>query len=163
MTEETLQQFIQYQFNIPTRNKTKKKNIAFIKWFLRWANNKGYYNGKLHNTYRPKLKGTDGNSKEVIHLTWDELQHLYHFKIPDEKQYLARVRDVFCFCCFTSLRYSDVAKLCRSDVKDTYISVVTQKTVDGLKIELNDYSRAILERYKPYQYENGGCQQPENE
>ena len=154
LTEEVLQRFIQYQVKIPTRNTTIAKNIAFVKWFLRWANSKGYYDGKLHNTFKPKLKGTDGNNKEVIHLTWDELQQLYSFKVPDDKQSLARVRDVFCFCCFTSLRYSDVAKLRRSDVKDTYISVVTQKTVDGLKIELNDYSREVLERYKHFKFED---------
>ena len=58
-----------------------------------------------------------------------------------------------CLTCIPSnsrrpgLRYSDVAKLRRSDVKKDYISVVTQKTVDGLIIELNKYSRAILKKY----------------
>ena len=41
-----------------------------------------------------------------------------------------------------------MAKLRRSDVKENYIFVVTQKTADGLKIELNDYSREILDKYK---------------
>ncbi|MDR0658812.1 MAG: site-specific integrase [Mediterranea sp.] len=148
LSEETMQEFVKYQIGVPLRNTTIAKNVAFVKWFLRWAHRKGYYSGLLHETFKPKLKGIDGNSKEVIHLTWKELIYLYDFKIPEQKQYLARVRDVFCFCCFTSLRYSDVAKLRRSDIKDKYISVVTQKTVDGLKIELNDYSREILERYK---------------
>jgi integrase len=152
ISEETMQEFVKYQIGLPLRNTTIAKNIAFVKWFLRWAHRKGYYSGLLHETFKPKLKGIDGNSKEVIHLTWDELIYLYNFDIPEQKQYLARVRDVFCFCCFTSLRYSDVAKLKRSDVKDKYISVVTQKTVDGLKIELNDYSREILERYKDLQF-----------
>jgi integrase len=147
ISEETLQEFVRYQIGLPLRNTTIVKNMSFVRWFLRWAYQKGYYAGLLHETFRPKLKGTDGNNKEIIHLTWDELLHLYHYKIPENKQYLARVRDVFCFCCFTSLRYSDVAKLRRSDIKNKYISVVTQKTVDGLKIELNDYSREILEKY----------------
>jgi integrase len=61
---------------------------------------------------------------------------------------------VFCFTCFTSLRYSDVAKLSRSDVKGTFISIVTQKTTDGLKIELNKYSKAILDKYKDIPFQN---------
>lgn len=142
------------EYEIGLRNTTIAKNIAFVKWFLRWAVSKGYYKGNLHLTWKPRLKGTDGNQKEVIHLTWEELIHLYNFEIPETKQYLARVRDVFCFCCFTSLRYSDVAKLCRSDVKENYISVVTQKTIDGLKIELNNYSKAILDKYKGFPYPN---------
>jgi Phage integrase family. len=45
------------------------------------------------------------------------------------------------------LRYSDVANLKRSDVFPTYISITTIKTADSLKIELNDYSKAILNKY----------------
>lgn len=141
-------------FEIGLRNTTIDKNTRLIKWFLRWAYAKGYYKGNLHLTWKPKLKGTDGNQKEVIHLTWDELTRLYNYKVPETKQYLDRVRDVFCFCCFTSLRYSDVSKLSRSDVKDNYISIVTQKTTDGLKIELNNYSKAILDKYKDFNFED---------
>jgi integrase len=154
LSEETMQGFVKYQLGISLRNTTIAKNISFVRWFLRWAHRKGYYSGLIHETFRPKLKGTDGNSKEVIHLTWDELLYLYEYEIPEPKQYLARVRDVFCFCCFTSLRYSDVAKLRRSDIKEKYISVVTQKTIDGLKIELNDYSREILEKYKDFPFKD---------
>jgi integrase len=154
ISEETMQEFVKHQLGIPLRNTTIAKNIAFVKWFLRWAYRKGYYSELLHETFKPKLKGIDGNNKEVIHLTWEELIYLYDFEIPEQKQYLARVRDVFCFCCFTSLRYSDVAKLRRSDIRDKYLSVVTQKTVDGLKIELNDYSKEILDKYKDFPFKD---------
>jgi integrase len=77
---------------------------------------------------------------------------LFNFDFPENKPSIPLVRDVFCFMCFTGLRYSDTAKLKRSDVKKTHILVVTKKTVDGVKIELNKYSRAILERYKNVQY-----------
>ena len=60
---------------------------------------------------------------------------------------MAKVKDVFCFCCFTSLRYSDVSNLRRSDVFSDHISITTVKTSDSLKIELNRYSRSILEKY----------------
>ena len=164
LSEEKLQEFVSYQQSkeamqlthekaeIGLRNTTIQKNIAFVKWFLRWANNKEYYSGNLHNTFRPKLKGVDGNSKVIIYLTWQELLKVYDFNFKQES--IQHVRDVFCFCCFTSLRYSDVAKLRRSDVKDKFIRVVTQKTADGLKIELNKYSLAILDKYKDVQFEN---------
>lgn len=63
---------------------------------------------------KPKLKTTE---KRIIFLTWDELMTVYNFPIPESKKYLDRVRDVFCFCCFTSLRYSDVYNLKRFDIK----------------------------------------------
>jgi len=141
------------------RNSTILKNIAFVKWFLRWAYNKGYYSGKLHDTFKPRLKSIE--NKTVIYLSWDELTKLYNFDFnkafkpetnilldKENAKAMDRVRDVFCFCCFTSLRYSDVAKLKRSDVKGGFIDVVTKKTNERLKIQLNNYSSEILNKYK---------------
>lgn len=155
LSDYTLQLYTQHLLQIPLRNTTISKNLAFVRWFLRWAHNNGYYSGFLHETYKPRLKGVDGNSKEVIHLTWEELLHLYNLNIDKPAhQHLARVRDVFCFCCFTSLRYSDVEKLRRSDIKGNSIVVVTKKTVDGLTIDLNKYSRAILDKYADFHFED---------
>lgn len=126
------------------RNTTIGKQLGFLKWFLRWATAKEYNSNNAFTTFRPKLKSTE---KRVVFLTWDELMTVYTFDIPESKQYLARVRDVFCFCCFTSLRYSDVFNLKRSDIKGDSIQITTVKTSDSLTIELNKYSRAILDKY----------------
>ena len=112
------------------RNSTIGKQIGFLKWFLRWSFKKGYNQNIAYDTFKPKLKTT---SKKVIFLTWEELNRLKDYQIPKDKQYLERVRDVFLFCCFTSLRYSDVRNLKRSDDK---------------------YSKAILEKYKDIHFEN---------
>jgi integrase len=130
------------------RNTTVKKNVTLLKSFLRWAHKKKFYDGDLHETFSPKFKGLD--VKEVIHLSWSELIRLYNFEFKNKD--IERTRDVFCFLCFTSLRYSDAAKLRRSDVRENHLHVVTKKTVEGLNIELNKYSRAILEKYKNEQF-----------
>jgi len=154
ITEDALQEFIISLQAANLRNTTISKYMSFLRWFLRWAHGKGYYSGMLHETFKPKFKGANGNSKEVIYLEWEELLSLYSFKFPANRPALPAVRDVFCFCCFTGLRYSDVAKLRRSDVRESYIFVVTQKTVDGLIIELNKYSRAILKKYENIKFPN---------
>ncbi|MDR1023382.1 MAG: site-specific integrase [Prevotellaceae bacterium] len=148
LSDETLQGFVTSLHKSDLRNTTISKYVSFLRWFLRWAWSKGYHATTLHETFRPKLKGTDGNAKEVIYLEWEELMNLYSFTFPVRENSLSAIRDVFCFCCFTGLRYSDVAKLRRSDVKENHITVVTQKTVDGLIIELNKYSKAILKKYE---------------
>ena len=61
-----------------------------------------------------------------------------------------KVRDVFCFCCFTGLRYSDVLKLGKEDIHKDYIEIVTKKTTDRLIIDLNKYSQALIDKYKDY-------------
>jgi len=132
------------------RNTTIGKQLSFLKWFLRWAFKKGVHQNNAYDSYKPKLKSTQ---KKIIFLTWDELNRLREFKIPFNKQALERVRDVFLFQCFTSLRYSDVFNLRRSDIKGDHIEVTTVKTSDSLIIELNNHSKAILDKYKDVAFE----------
>lgn len=133
------------------RNTTIGKQLSFLKWFLRWAFKKGVHQNNAYDNYKPKLKSTQ---KKIIFLTWDELNRLREFKIPSNKQALERVRDVFLFQCFTGLRYSDVFNLRRSDIKGDHIEVTTVKTSDSLIIELNNHSKAILDKYKDVAFED---------
>ena len=133
------------------RNTTIGKQLSFLKWFLRWAYKKGVHQNNAYDSYKPKLKSTQ---KKIIFLTWNELNRLREFKIPSNKQALERVRDVFLFQCFTGLRYSDVFNLRRSDIKGDHIEVTTVKTSDSLIIELNNHSKAILDKYKDVAFED---------
>ena len=133
------------------RNTSTMKQIAYLKWFLRWCTKKGYCMNNAYESFNPKLKSVQ---KKVIFLTWEELNKLKDYKIPPTKQYLERVRDVFLFCCFSGLRYSDVYNLKRSDIKPDHIEVTTVKTADSLIIELNNHSKAILEKYKNVYFED---------
>lgn len=132
------------------RNSTIGKQVGFLKWFLRWAFRKGYSDNRAFDRFKPKLKSTQ---KKVIFLTWAELTKLREFAIPSGKQHLDKVRDVFLFSCFSGLRYSDVANLRRADVFGDHIDITTVKTADSLTIELNDHSRAILDKYRDIHFE----------
>ena len=133
------------------RNSTIGKQLSFLKWFLRWAYKKGVHQNNAYDSYKPKFKSTQ---KKIIFLTWNELNRLREFKIPSNKQALERVRDIFLFQCFTGLRYSDVFNLRRSDIKGDHIEVTTVKTSDSLIIELNNHSKAILDKYKDVAFED---------
>ncbi len=152
--------------------KTVQKQFNNLKWFLNWAIRKGYCKQEFINKYRPKFKVLE---KPVIFLTKDELLKLYEYEIPangtkvkltdmngneyektvQEAGALAKTRDLFCFCAFTSLRYSDMAKLKRTDVSDKKIYIVTAKTNDRLPIDLNAHAKAILDKYKSQTYPEG--------
>lgn len=140
---------------IAYKNITTRNYISEMKWFLRWAFRKGFYKGNAHLVFNPKFKGVDGNQREVIFLTWDELQTLVNYNFAPDEYYLEQIRDVFAFCCFTGLRHCDVSRLTRSDVKEGFIQITTLKTSNGLKIELNKYSKAILDKYKDTPFPNG--------
>ena len=141
-----------------------QKRYSNLKWFLAWAIRKGYCSETAIQTYRPKFKVL---AKPVIFLTRPELLKLYNYQIPanqtkvtlkdsagreyektiEEAGGLAKARDLFCFCAFTSLRYSDMAALKRTDITGDSIIITTKKTNDRLEIPLNKYSRAILDKY----------------
>ena len=150
--EEELTEYVQYLREVrEMRNSTIGKQLSFLKCFLRWSFKQGMHSNNAYDTFKPKLKDTQ---KKIIFLTWEELNRLREFKIPPTKQALECVRDVFLFQCFTGLRYSDVFNLRRSDIKGDHIEVTTVKTSDSLIIELNDHSKAILEKYKDVEFEN---------
>lgn len=150
------------------RNSTVEKYASRLRYFLRWGHKKDYT--VLTGDYKPRLQQT---KKPIVFLEWDELMKLLYFKFPNvgdevelkdvygneykkrvnlERSTMEFVRDVFCFSCFTSLRISDIKKLKRTNIFPKYILLTTKKDVDSVKIELNDYSRAILNRYKGVEY-----------
>ena len=150
--EKGLNDYVTYLRDVKDmRNSTIGKQLSFLKWFLRWAFKKGLHQNNAYDSYKPKLKSTQ---KKIIFLTWEELNKLREFEIPAAKQALDRVRDVFLFQCFTGLRYSDVFNLRRSDIKGDHIEVTTVKTSDSLIIELNNHSKAILDKYKDVAFED---------
>lgn len=154
--EETgMSDFIAHLSSIPDKEKreglsnpTIKKDIGFIKAFIRWAQEKGYVGISKFVLQKVRLKMV---KKVVIFLTWEELMKVYNHDFGN-LNYLSQVRDVFCFCCFTSLRYSDVHNLRRSNFNGTSFTFTTIKTHDTLTIELNKYSKAILDKYAHIQF-----------
>lgn len=153
--EAGLTNFLEYLKTVPLpdeqigmKNSTLKKHLSYLKWFLRWTIKKKYNTNTDFMEFNPKLRTAQ---RQVVFLEWDELLHVYNFDFSNNKR-LEQARDVFCFSCFTGLRYSDVANMKHSDIIDDEIRITTQKTIDSLTINLNDYSRAILDKYKAETY-----------
>lgn len=151
---------------------TVQKHYGNLMWFLNWCVRKGYCQDGVIHRYKPKFKVVE---KPVIFLTKEELITLYRYQVPangekvklhnekgeeyekivSDASALEKTRDLFCFCAFTSLRYSDMAKLKKTDRVGDTISVTTKKTNDKLQIELNTYSAAILDKYKAVDFPGG--------
>ncbi|MBQ9185002.1 MAG: site-specific integrase [Bacteroidales bacterium] len=168
--ESGITKFIVYlRGTLNMEEKTVQKQYSNLKWFLNWAIRKGYTSQDFINRYKAKFKVLE---KPVIFLTKDELLTLYRYEIPAngtkvklldnngneyEKQVhdasgLAKTRDLFCFCAFTSLRYSDMANLRRNDIKKDILYITTQKTNDRIPIDLNAFAKEILDKYKNEQF-----------
>lgn len=105
-----------------------QKHYLNLRWFLNWAIRRAYASEKEVGKIQPKFKLVD---KPIILLTKEELPKLNNYVIPangskvklhnyDGTEYekvvhdagpLAKTRDMFCFCAFTSLHCSDMANL----------------------------------------------------
>ena len=151
--KEQLAKFVEFLIDKKEmRNSTVKKQLGYLKWFFRWCQDKGYCTCSDFLNFDPKLKTTP---KKVIFLDERELEQLETYEIPESKTYLERVRDVFLFCCYSSLRYSDVYNLKRSDIQNNKMLITTIKTHDDLAIELNKTTTALLKKYEDCDFPNG--------
>lgn len=132
-----------YAFEVKkSLNNTFSKHIDIFKTFMRWAEEREYHK----NTSFKKFKTTE-NEIEVIYLTKDELFHLLNFEFEKTKH--SHVRDVYCFSCFTGLRFSDVYNLNRANIFEDHIKLNIQKTktIDHI-VPLNQFAKQIFERYE---------------
>lgn len=150
INEDLLNAFVRYLINDKNlSNPYIVKLIKNFKTFMNWATRKGFNKNMAYKEFEPKLKGVATSDKtNIIALSLEELAHLYF--LPIESSCLERVRDVFCFCCVTGLRYSDAKNLKWSNIKDEFIEIVTIKTDDPNIIPINEVSQAIIDKYRLY-------------
>ncbi len=136
-------------FKVGCNNTTIHKKLGYLKWFLKWATVKGYNKCIDYQVYTVTLKSTQ---RKVIFLTKDELHKIMTLEIPKGRESLERVRDVFIFCCFCGIRYSDVYNLRKRDIADGIMYITTVKTADSIRIELNNITQRILDKYKDQKF-----------
>lgn len=150
--------------------KLKYSTIGHIKanliTVLNWSSK---YGVKLNPSYSEVDIPNYVSSK--ISLTPDEVSHIYHFKIGQEKTYsfrskkvlkmrknkiktLEKVRDMFVLGCNLGQRYSDLVRISPECFKNGQFSIVQQKTGNKCFVPINSLSIdsritfAILEKYE---------------
>ena len=117
------------------------KIIAVLKNFMNWSEIRGYHTNSVYKRFSYTEKEID-----IIYLTIDELLYLYNFDFEHNRH--NKARDLYCFSCFTGLRYSDITQLKHEHIKGNVILKKIQKTKEVEKIPLNDFAIEILNKYK---------------
>ena len=111
-----------------------------FKAFMSWSLARDYHKNTIYQKFSaPEKEGS------IIHLTFQELQHLINFKF--ETKSLQRARDFYCFGCLTGLRFCDLQRLTKDNIADGMIRTTTQKTNRDVMIPLFPGVRTIVERY----------------
>ena len=97
----------------------------------------------LHKNKKPK--------KQVVFLSMEELKSIENHHFASER--LQQVADMFIFCCYTGLGYTEMARLKESDIKlgfdgNKWIFVKRQKTGKRYEIPLLTKPEQIIEKYE---------------
>ena len=152
---ELPQDFIEeFELYLKTNRKcghnTTIKYLANFKKITRLSLARGWLNKDPFSEYKFHLKPVERDFLE-----WHELQRLKdkHIDIPR----MAQIRDIFVFCCFTGLAFSDVKQLRPEhivlDINGArWIRKSRQKTQNMCNIPLLDAANEILSRYADNDY-----------
>ena len=139
-----------YEFFLRTvRNCANNSAVKYIKNFQKIINicldNEWIAKNPFAN-YKSKIVTTD-----VRFLTENELEKIKNKVFSTER--LRTIRDIFLFCCFTGLAYSDVKKLANENISisgngEKWIKIKRTKTKVEARIPLLPIANEILDRYK---------------
>ena len=119
---------------------TKLKQIMLI------AQRKGYVQVNPFAGFRFKVRTRDRG-----YLTEDELHRFMTVELRLYKQ--LQVRDIFVFCCFTGLAYSDVKKLTFDDIQTSFdgelwLIAKRKKTNATFYVKLLPVAKELIEQYR---------------
>ena len=120
---------------------TVTRHVKTIKAFLNWAFEHDY---NSCNDFK-KVKANYSEA-DTIALTYKELMEILNLDLSKERS-LEKVRDAFCFGCFTGLRYSDIKQLKKDNIRGEEIHLSIIKTKESLIIPLNKFALQILKKY----------------
>lgn len=130
---------------------TTQKAINIVVWFMNWATEKGYNVSRDYRKFYKALAKGNESQHEPLFLKGDELKRLLELK-PDSKR-KERARDLFCFICFTGLKFSELQALRKQDVQGGEV-IVRKKGGAQRRVPMNSYARNIHLAYEDRYYLN---------
>lgn len=130
-----------------------KKHYKNFKKFVRIALQHGYLKDHRNPCDEVKWKGT---KTERLYLTEEEIVLLENYQAPADKPLWKLAQQLFLFCCYTGLRYSDASELTEDNIQETQDKVDlhfrAQKTEKPYRVDINIMFGVPGEKYsKPVQ------------
>lgn len=111
ITPELLSQYAEFLLKIGNTNNTIHGNIKRIKIFLNHSKKTGLLKNDSYKHFNvPERVGS------IKFLEWKEVKLLLDMQLTDALE--RDVRDLFCMCCLTALRFSDVLQLRKTDIQE---------------------------------------------
>ena len=146
--------FIKFLQSLGISKNTEGKHIKNVKLFMNEATERGL---NTNMSFRSKSFNKPSEDVNKIFLTKDEILLLTKLDLKADKQ-KEIVRDYFVIGCSTSLRYSDLIRIRKENIKGEYLQMITAKTNQEVVIPISSMVRLILEKYN-YDLPKAPCNQ----
>jgi integrase len=131
-------------------NDTIAKYCATLKSFLQWAyENKYHSNVDGFSKIKTQIKRKSKN--EIVALTEGELFQILNHDFSEDPK-LEKVRDLFCFGCFTGQRFSDIMRFNQDDFDGKKWSFVSIKTKKNTIVPFTGFIAKALPIMKKFNY-----------
>ncbi len=123
------------------------RSMQRLKKIIQFSIAENYLQRDPFNLYKNKKQKT-----KIVYLSTQELKLLENHNFSQER--LQKVKDLFVFCCYTGLAYTEMSNLNSSHlVKEfdgnTWIKMTRQKTNELISVPLLEQAKIILNKYKP--------------
>ncbi len=133
------------------------KSVNNLVWFLNWATDEGYNVYRDYKQFYKLMIPPEEKSTLPLFLNWDELMRLKEY-VTDNRR-MERVRDLFCFMCFSGVRFSELQQMKKEDLKPGEIRI--NKPGGGVRlIPMNKYAHEIYQKYENKYYLNNSAFSP---
>jgi integrase len=149
MTEEFLDSFQDFYREKGNNANTTRSAVGILVWFLRWSLSNGFHAHEEFRKFNTFLKKSEEARPVNYYLQWDELEDMSQVECPGRK--LGRVRDLFCFMCYSGLNYNELKSLEKGDISKDEILIRKPGRGDR-KVPLNDRARNIHLQYENKYY-----------
>ena len=135
--------FIQFLQSKKYAPNTVGTRIKIIKMLMNEA-----YERNLHQNLDFKKKAFNKPHEETktVYLNDQELLNIYNLDLR-RNETLDRVRDWFLIGAYSGLRFSDLERLSKENIKNNMIEIKTKKTDKNVIIPLHSIIKSILEKY----------------
>ena len=134
---------------------TQAKYIKCLKGFCKYAEERGYNKYSFYKDFSSVTQADQKRKKsdyDIVTLTLSELRQFYTHDFSGDL-HLDRVRDLFCFACFTGQRWGDFSNFDKSQLEDDVWTFIADKTKRETQIDLTGFAAPAIDILKKYKYQ----------
>ena len=151
MDAEFLENFTAYCNRRGYKNSTTYKTVSILIWYLNWASEQRLNVYGEYKHFYKWMQPLQEKPRILISLKWEELIRLKEYS--SEPRMMERARDLFCFMCFTGVKFSELQRLKKEDIRAGEV-IIRKESGRLRRLPLNKYGRELYEAYRNKYYLN---------